>query len=63
MSIIEITKEPGVSDLPLRAKAHFARALAAERNGGSYTVTGVQPITRTAEEWLKEAILAEANPN
>jgi len=56
MSIIEITKEPGVSDLPLRAKAHFARALAAERNGGSY-------ITRTAEEWLKEAILAEANPN
>lgn len=45
-SLISITKEPGVEDLPTKVKARFAQAIKAERAGDHVR----------AEEKLAEAI-------
>lgn len=49
-SLVDISKLPGVSDLPMRVKGPFAQALKFEANGE----------TVKANEALDKAILAES---
>jgi len=50
-SQISVSKEPGVADLPLKARGAFAKAIIAERQGNH----------EEAEKQLQKAIAAEAD--
>lgn len=52
--ILSVSKEAGVSDLPMKVRADFSRALLAERSpDGLFN-------GQNAEYWLSAAIAAEA---
>jgi hypothetical protein len=50
LSLINVAKEPGIADLPLRARGAFAKAIIAERKGDH----------DEAEKQLEKAVAAEA---
>ena len=54
-TVMTVSREDGVKDLPLKAKAKFSKALLAERDA-SHT-------TPVALSFLDEAVLAEAEYN
>jgi len=52
-----VLKEEGVKDIqPIKARGMFAKALLAERNGGTYPDTNGVP--QSADYWLNQAIAA-----
>lgn len=52
-NLMEVVKEDGVKDLPLRVRGPFAHALIEERNGN----------TNEAQSYLDKAVYAEQNGN
>lgn len=58
-SVLEISKEPGVKDLPTRQKGYFALALKWEREAFDENGAVIPGRMEKAQEYLEKALKAE----